>query len=529
MASLAEVIRVRLDEIKDRVITGRRELENWEIRTARHLGPDQYRYETDWRSLRVGEIWGRPGVTAFLRRRTEVPPEWAGRRAALQLETGGEGLLSVDGVPSHGIDGNRTYIPLAASALGGEVYDLLVELKVGGYWEWQDETGKQGEKPYLFRGARLIAIDRAIEEAYLDFSLVREAAVALTDLGLQEAVLLAMNASLRGVDFRVQGTVWAAQLAHARQDLRKRLEGIRFGDSPARIFFTGHSHIDVAWLWPLRETIRKCGRTYATVAALMDEFPDYHFNCSQVPLFIYLRKHYPAIYERLKARIAEGRFEPIGGTWVEHDTNLLAGESLVRQCLYGQRFFRRELGVEVRVGWLPDVFGFTWSMPQIYKEAGLDYFMTTKLSWNDTNKFPYGLFWWEGIDGTRLFTSFVNGSYSAMVKPKEMLKLWDSYPNKHDYPELLSPFGWGDGGGGPTREMLEAIPRLSDLPGLPKARMGRVHDFFDRAAAETSDLPVWNGELYFELHRGTYTSQARNKRSNRKSELLYREIGRAHV
>ena len=523
MASLAEVVRVRLDEIKARVITGCQELEDWEIRIARHLGPDQYRYETDWRSLRVGEIWGRPGVTAFLRRRVGIPPEWAGRRVALQLETGGEGLLSIDGVPYHGIDDHRTYILLAASARGGEVYDLLAELKAGGYWEWQDETGNQGDKPCLFRGARSIAIDRAVEEAYLDFSLAHEAAVALGDPDLQEAVLTAINASLRDVDFREQGEAWVKQLAAARQDLRPRLEGIRSGDSPARIFFTGHSHVDVAWLWPLRKTIRKCGRTYATVAALMDEFPDYHFNCSQVPLFIYTQKHYPTVYEKLKARIAEGRLEPIGGTWVEHDTNLLSGESLVRQCLYGQRFFRRELGVEVRVGWLPDTFGFSWSMPQIYKEAGLDYFMTTKLSWNDTNKFPYGLFWWEGIDGTRLFTSFINGSYNAMVKPSEMLKLWESYPNKQDYPELLSPFGWGDGGGGPTREMLEAIPRLADLPGLPKARMGRVHDFFDRAAAETDNLPIWNGELYFELHRGTYTSQARNKRSNRKSELLYRE------
>ncbi|MDD3927455.1 MAG: glycoside hydrolase family 38 C-terminal domain-containing protein, partial [bacterium] len=211
------------------------------------------------------------------------------------------------------------------------------------------------------------------------------------------------------------------------------------------------------------------------------------------------------------------------GTWVENDCNLVSGESLVRQCLYGQRFFKEEFGVDVRVGWLPDVFGYSWAMPQIYRKSGLEYFMTSKISWNDTNRFPYNTFWWQGIDGTRIFTQLIHGTYNALVKPAEMQQLWEDYNSKLECPDFISSYGHGDGGGGPTREMLEYLPRLSDIPGLPKACTGRVHDYFDRIAEETENLPVWNGELYFERHRGTYTSQARNKRFNRKSELLYRE------
>lgn len=525
MPELVDIIKKRLEEIQGCIIAHRTELKDWEIRKARHLAPEKYEFTTDWKPIKVGEIWGYPGETVFFRNKIKIPTAWQGKRVALQLETGGEGLLYLNGKPYHGIDDNRSYILLTPAAQGGEVFEVSAEMKVGGYWNWTDETKSVGKKPYLFTGARLIVVDRQVEEAYFDFHLAHEAAVAVKDGLLREAILQGVKSALSEVDFRDKTlAVWKEALVEARKKLRAELGKISFADTPGRVFFTGHSHIDVAWLWPLRETIRKCGRTYSTVMALMDEYPYYHFNCSQVPLFLFTKRYYPSLYERIKQRVAEGRFEPIGGTWVEHDTNLLSGESLVRQCLYGKRFFRKEFGIDVRVGWLPDVFGYTWSLPQIYSKAGLEYFMTSKLSWNDTNKFPFGTFWWEGIDGTRLFTHLICGTYNAMVTPGETLTLWQEYPSKLQSPEFLSSFGYGDGGGGPTREMLEAVPRMAELPGIPKAGTGRVHDFFARIAAQTKDLPVWNGELYLELHRGTYTTQVRNKRANRKSELLYREV-----
>ncbi len=524
LATLYETMRHRAAEIGRAAVVGASRLDGWQVRHALHLGPERYDDLDDWSPLNVGDAWAKEGQTAFLRREVTIPAAWRGRRVALEMRTGGEGLLLIDGVPYHGIDDNRGQINLARCAEGGERYSLEIEMKTGGYLSYVSEDRS---KPFILAEARLVAVDDRIEAAYFDCKALVDAAEVLPDPLLQQAVLTAMRDSLKGVDFRDStADGFARSLEAACAGLRGRLDAIDFGKVPGSMLFAGHSHIDVAWLWPLRETMRKVGRTYATVMALMDQYPDYHFVCSQAPLFIYLKRYFPAVYERVRERVAEGRFEPIGGTWVENDTNVVSGESLVRQCLYGQRFFRNELGAEVRVGWLPDVFGYTWSLPQVYKRSGIDSFMTSKVAWNETNRLPYNTFWWEGLDGSRLLTQLVHNRmnmYNAQVQPREIMHQWHDYNSKVACPEVLCPFGHGDGGGGPTREMLEMLPRLAAMPGLPAARTGRVHDFFDRVAATTSDLPVWAGEMYFERHRGTLTTQAANKRWNRKCELLYRD------
>lgn len=525
MARLIETLKLRVSEIGSQVIVREERLDGWQKRAATHLGPGQYDYlDAEWTTLDVGDIWARQGQTVFLRRQIAIPADWSGLKTGLELRTGGEGLLTIDGEVRHGIDDHRGYVLLANPCRGAEKLDCEIEMKTGGYLEY---VSRDPGKPYLLAAARLLGIDAAVEAAYYDFLVAHESAAALQDPTTQEAILLAIQAALKDVDFRDKSQPsFREALGSARQTLTQRLDAIASGRNPGTIFFAGHSHIDVAWLWPLRETMRKVGRTYATVAALMDEFPDYYFVCSQAPLFLYLKEHFPTVYSRIKARVKEGRFEPIGGTWVENDTNVVSGESLVRQCLYGKRFFREEFGVDVRVGWLPDVFGYAWSLPQIYKQAGLDYFMTSKVAWNETNRIPHNTFWWEGIDGSRVFTQLVHNlqnMYNAHVRPAEMLRQWSDYADKLQQPEALCPFGYGDGGGGPTREMLEYLPRLADIPGLPAARTGRVHDFFDRIAASAGRAPVWNGEMYFERHRGTYTTQAANKRDNRRCELLFRD------
>ncbi len=524
MARLIETMRNRVREIGTCAIVGEVGLDGWQRRLAVHRGPGQYDFLDEAASeVNVGDIWARQGHTAFLSRAVTIPAEWAGMKVAIELVTGGEGLLSVDGTPYHGVDDRRGFILLRRKCSGGETLNLDIEMKTGGYLEF---VAHDERKPYILSVARLVAADAEMEAAYHDFRVAVECAGAVADPVVAEGILLAVKGALECVDFRNAGRLSAEQLASARRDLSERLAAIGYGRLSGSIFFAGHSHIDVAWLWPLRETMRKVGRTYATVTALMDEFPEYHFVCSQVPLFLYLKEHFPSVYERVKAYVAEGRFEPIGGTWVEHDTNVPSGESMVRQCLYGKQFFRDEFGVDVRVGWLPDVFGYTWSLPQIYRRAGLDGFMTAKVAWNETNRIPHNTFWWEGIDGTRILAHLVHNlgpMYNAHVRPDEILKQWSDYADKLRFPDMLCPFGYGDGGGGPTREMLETIPRLAAMPGMPAARTGRVHDFFDRLRESADGAPVWNGEMYFERHRGTYTTQAANKRDNRRAELLLRD------
>jgi alpha-mannosidase len=264
----------------------------------------------------------------------------------------------------------------------------------------------------------------------------------------------------------------------------------------------------------------------------MDEFPDYQFTQSQPQLYDYVRQDYPELFEAIKTKIGEGRWEAIGGMWVEADCNISGGESLARQFFLGRNFFRQHFGdqADSPVLWLPDVFGYSWALPQLIKLAGLDYFMTIKIGWSQYNRLPYDSFWWRGIDGTSVLTHFSTtpepsskyaSTYNAKATPENAINTWRNFQQKEHQSELLMAFGYGDGGGGPTREMLENIRDMGDFPGLPKMRHGKVGDFFTNLEANSGDvLPTWNGELYLEYHRGTYTTQARNKRANRKSEFL---------
>ena len=296
----------------------------------------------------------------------------------------------------------------------------------------------------------------------------------------------------------------------------------------------GHAHIDVAWLWTLGQTVRKSGRTFSTVLRLMEQFPDYTFSQSQAQLYAYTEQYYPELFAQIKERIAEGRWEPMGGTWVEPDCNAIGAELLARQFLLGRGYFQRHFGADsdTPVLWLPDTFGYSWALPQLIKQAGMKYFITHKMSWNQYNQMPNQIFWWQGLDGSKVLTHFLttpsgwavlphSTTYNAIVSADEVFGTWRNFHQKEAYDELLMAYGYGDGGGGPTREMIENVEALSDFPGAPRMRPGTIREYMGRIEDEIADdLPVWNGEFYLEYHRGTYTSQARNKRNNRKSEFL---------
>lgn len=308
-------------------------------------------------------------------------------------------------------------------------------------------------------------------------------------------------------------------------------------DAPKTVCI-GHTHIDCAWLWTLKQTREKVQRSFSTVVELMKRYPEYKFMSSQAFLYQNLMEEAPQIYEQVKRLIREGRWECEGAMWVEADCNLSSGESLVRQVLYGKRFFKQEFGVENRVLWLPDVFGYSAALPQILRKSGVNWFVTSKISWNDTNPMPYDTFDWQGIDGTRIHSYFLTAqkkergkaperftTYNGTTTPSMIAGTFERYQQKNLHNEALLTFGYGDGGGGPTAEHLEMVRRLSHgIPGTPKAEIEFAGDFLSRLEKKIENnprLPVWNGELYLEFHRGTYTSVHKNKKNNRRSEFLY--------
>ena len=340
------------------------------------------------------------------------------------------------------------------------------------------------------------------------------------------------------IDFRHADDVegFHRSVKEARAFLKTELYDKEFGSNGEELALFGHTHIDVAWLWTLAQTEEKAQRSFATVIRFMERFPEYQFMSSQPQLFWYIKKNDPKLYEKIKERVKEGRFEVEGAMWLEADTNLTSGEGLVRQILYGKKFMKDEFGIESNILWLPDVFGYSGALPQILKKSGVNRFFTCKLSWCETNKFPHDHFLWQGIDGSEIFAT-LSQSYVNTLDPKRIMSTCKEHIDK-DYSSMtLSTFGYGDGGGGPTEDMLEQYRRLEKgIPGMPKVHieyagsaMTKIENNFRKNAKELRFTPRWKGELYFEMHRGTYTSMAHNKKCNRKSELLYQTLENAAV
>src|SRR5438094_6427209 len=362
-------------------------------------------------------------------------------------------------------------------------------------------------KAFVFRQAELRVQDPAARKMALDFKALYDLAGALPVGGRRCEVLKALDRFAKSDD--------AGELEAALA---------RPSTSPHVITAVGHAHIDTAWLWPLRETRRKCARTFSTALALMDEYPDYRFACSQPAQYAWMKESYPDVFEGIRQKVTAGQWEPVGSMWVEADCNLPSGEALVRQFLQGKRFFMKEFGVDTRELWLPDVFGYPASLPQLIAESGGEYFLTQKLSWNDTNKPAHHTFMWEGIDGTSVFTHFPPAdTYNGDLSAGEIVKSAADYKDQDRSSHSLYLYGWGDGGGGPEPDMIESARRLGSIEGAPRVELGRASEFFAGARREARNLTTWVGELYFELHRGTYTAQARTKKLNRRAEQALRE------
>ncbi|GJM80124.1 hypothetical protein HMSSN139_26200 [Paenibacillus sp. HMSSN-139] len=349
-------------------------------------------------------------------------------------------------------------------------------------------------------------------------------------------LLTALDRAFLRIDWSYPGSeAFYASLTEAEEQLTQAVAGMK-KTSPVTVQCIGHTHIDVAWLWRLKHTREKAARSFSTVLRLMEMFPEYVFLQTQPQLYEYIKQDYPELFEQIKERVKEGRWEAAGGMWLEADCNLTSGESLVRQLLYGTRFLRDEFGQECTYLWLPDVFGYSWALPQILRKSGIDTFMTTKISWNQYNRMPHDTFQWRGIDGSEVLTHFIttpqDGSfwwytYNGNIEASSVQGIWETYRDKEVNKELLLSYGYGDGGGGVNREHLEMRRRLDEMPGLPRVTTGRADDYFaklhETVAAADRYVHTWDGELYLEYHRGTYTSKAYNKKMNRKLELLSRD------
>lgn len=495
--------------------------------------------DSAWTDFAVGQTWGGYDITAWFRAVVTVPEPWQQAKVALRFLVGprdggkstAETLLYVNGLPLQGIDvwHEEAVLPPETMVQGQLPRQLTIVLKA-----WSGVLAPPARRH--FKLAELARIDEATEQFYGVADAVLKSLKELNPNDLRHLRLLeALNSAFHAIDFSYpHSNAFYDSIIEANRVLQNALAALGQSDAlKPTITVVGHSHIDLAWLWQLDATIEKASRTFATVLNLMRQYPEYVYMHSTPQLFKLLEQRYPELYAEIKARVDEGRFEVTGAMWVEADTNLPGGESLVRQLLLGKEAIERDLGQRTTVLWMPDVFGYSAALPQLMQRSGVSSFMTTKLSWNQFNRFPYDTFRWRGIDGTEVLAHLGTTpapdqkgfTYIGQLTPFDVKGTWDQYQQKALNDELLLSFGWGDGGGGPTREMLETARVLANLPGIPRVQMGNVESYFERLNQRMSgkSLPVWDGELYLELHRGTYTSQGFIKRANRKAEVLYHD------
>ena len=489
-----------------------------------------------WRDFKTGDLWGGRDAHGWFKCTVEVPERFAGQTIALNLKTFEEGwdatnpqfILYVNGEQIQGVDINHREIILTHNAVAGEKYEI----------DLHAYAGMLADKLATLSG-NLVVIDMASRELYWNLKVPVDVCKELEKEDKNRVdMITVLNEAVNLIDLRrPKSEMYDESVKKANDFLNDKFYGELCGHEDVIATCVGHTHIDVAWLWTVAQTREKVARSFSTVLKLMEEYPEYIFMSSQPQLYKMLKEDHPKIYEKVKEKIEEGVWEPEGAMWLESDCNVTSGESLVRQIMHGKRFFKDEFNVDSKILWLPDVFGYSAALPQILKKSDVDYFMTTKIAWNQFNKIPHDTFMWKGIDGTEVLTHFITTTgpgqereshfttYNGHIQPDAVMGAWRRYQDKNLNNDVLISFGWGDGGGGATLEMLENARRLSKgIPGAPKVKMGTSLDYFKRLEEKVKDnnkLAKWNGELYLEYHRGTYTSMARNKRDNRKCENMY--------
>lgn len=528
-----------LKELKEDITPKVFPVESYKFKKTSKIGFESAAYDQlDWPVL-GSQIWQGNRDHYWFVADVVIPEELDGKYVIYRLETGQEGNwnvtnpqfeLYINGKFVQGLDINHRTAIVSHAAKAGDTYRISLRAYDG------------EEDAYVILKSQICQLDEKIMHLYYDIAVPYESAMLLDkDDKNHIDIISALNETINLLDLRQPfSEAFYESVDRAQRYITEEFYGKLCGRSEAEVWCVGHTHIDVAWLWTLAVTREKAFRSFSTVLALMKEYPEYIFMSSQPQLYQYVKERSPEIYKEIRDRVSEGRWEPEGSMWLEADCNLASGEALVRQILYGKRFFKEEFGVDNTILWLPDVFGYSAALPQIMQKSGMKYFMTTKLSWNEYDKMPYDTFIWKGIDGTGVLTHFISAidkeateksfftTYNGTINASQVMGTWKRYQQKNLNNKVLMSFGFGDGGGGPTIEMLENQRRLAiGIPGCPKTVMKTAGEYFktlDKEVKGSKTLPTWCGELYLEFHRGTYTSMSRNKKYNRKSEFLMENL-----
>lgn len=521
MYYLEERISRLLEELSRRIEKNTKNVEKCEILNERLEYLSDVRKKADWKPFEKTSRWG--GVDQLVWFRFEIVPSAVYRKQPLffRIKTGREEewypggpqyMVYVNGIMGHGMDLKHLTYRLSDSVNRKDMFSVYIQAFSG----VKEKLTEMNLEYY--------SEDPAAAQAYFDIKTAYDAAQQLDKNSKDRYdVMKTINAACNLIAFQDKDqVVFHQSLEKAHQYLKASVYG-RTDKTGVTAYAVGHTHLDVAWLWTVEDTRRKAARTFANTVELMKRYQNYTFTMSQPAVYQFVEEDFPALFSQAAQLIADKRWEPEGAMWIEPDCNLPSGESFVRQLMFGKKYLQDKFGYESKVLWLPDTFGFSAALPQILKKAGVPYFATTKLSWNDTNRFPNDVFRWRGIDGTEILGYFTN-QHAAYLGAEALCDIWKDNKQKELINSVLVPFGWGDAGGGPTEEMLETGTRLeSGVCGSPELKMSSLAEFMEHLKEEVWDnkrLPVWYGELYLEMHRGTYTSNAKSKRYNRKSELL---------
>ena len=536
-------LRNRIHELDDYRYRDKVELEyfNTKLNGDRDIAPN---IPTEYDGvIKTGEIWKGRDLYLWMQKEVDIPSNWENKNVVGIFDfgetgagnnSGFESLFYLNNKPYQGVDSNHKEVFLPKDINGTRV-ELIFRL-----WTGLEGGGIPREQEHRINRAQLAWLDEKVDDLFYNASVILETIGELDEYSPDKVHLTKiLNNAFKLIDWAYPGNEDFYNSLHEASDyLNKEIDKID-KHSVVNVTCIGHTHIDVAWLWRLKHTREKCARSFSTVLRLMERYPEYIFLQTQPQLYEYVKNDYPELYEAIKQKVKDGNWEVDGGMWLEADCNIPSGESLVRQILVGSRFIKEEFNKDVEYLWLPDVFGYSWALPQILKKSGIDMFMTTKISWNQYNRMPHDTFKWRGIDGSEILTHFITtpepwsqpGSwfytYNGRLTPKTVKGVWDAYTDKGITNDLLVSYGFGDGGGGVNREMLEYRKRLDKMPGLPNVKTGKASDYFrclkEKVEKTEEYVHTWDGELYLEYHRGTYTSQAYTKKMNRKLELLYRE------
>lgn len=515
---------LRFGWLKRHIYKTKWEITNLQIRDARQVSEMEFEYYSDeYRPLNKGDMYFTPDGTAFIKADVNIPEELQGKELWFSLKTAAEICVKVNGKYVGGVDPNRERMLLSPYINDKETlhFDMM------GYNRSKPDDERNPESlsvrgcRQIFEGAYICVVDHDVQDLVWDFELLLD--IAKSDLfneDYRSFLNRELNNAMNLIDFD------ADELTGVKE-AEKYIDEVIYANDTYKgsgdVALIAHSHLDIAYYWRRIHAVQKNLRTVLIQLRLMDKYPDFKYTHTQPYVYETLEKYYPDIFEELKEKAANGQFEPVGAMYVEPDCNIPSAESLIRQCLYGQQTYKRMFGKTVNNAWLPDVFGNSWIMPQILKKSGVDYFVSNKMStWNDTNRFPHNNFIWRGIDGTDVLACVPPTHFITWNAPSQIQENWEAYIDKDRGGQTMNMFGYGDGGSGCTEEMIELMHRFDKLSIMPKCEHMGGAEFLEKNLADNDNLEIWDGELYLEMHRGTFTTKSNLKRANRRLEYKFR-------